>query len=142
MQRCNGASSEFVELYLGALQGAQISEGARASAASPYERPLEASRGPHDWLLEPLESGLWGFRGHLEVSWELLDELGAILGSHGAVLGRGWGRLGALLGRLQAILGPSWALLGTSRGPLVTLVRLLGTLSEPLGTWLTERSAM
>ena len=112
-------------------------------------RPLEASWGPHEWLLEPSRGGLWGSRGHLGASWgclgtswELLGDLGAVLSCHGAVLGRGWRHLGTLLGPLGAILRPSWALLGAFLGPLGSRVRHLGALSEPIGACLTERSAI
>ena len=106
-----------------------LSEGARASAASPLGkdshtrlsawqifrkrchpptllRPLEAPRGHHDWLLEFSGAGLWESRERLGASWGLLGALGADLGSHEAVLSRRWGRLGTLLGLRGAILGP------------------------------------
>ena len=77
----------------------------------PLLRPLEASWGPHEWLLELSGNGLFGSRGRLGASWGrlvaswgLLGDLGTVLGCHGTVLGRGWRRLGALLGPHGAIL--------------------------------------
>ena len=87
----------------------------RAYAIPPtLFRALEASRGPHEWLLEPSGGGLWGSRGRLVASWELLGDLGAVLGCHGAVLGHSWRRLVILLEPLEVILRSSWALLGAS----------------------------
>ena len=133
--------------FLGPLGSCRVIWGPSLAVAlsprgglAPYKRPLEASRGLHDWLLQLSGSGLWGSGGRLGASWELSGNLGAVLGSHGAVLGRCWGRLEAVLGLLGAIFGLSWALLGASSGAPGTPLKLLAASSDTFGTCVRERS--
>ena len=67
---------------------------------APYKRPLEASRGLHDWLLEPSGGGLWGSRGPLGGSW-------VTLGSSWAVMEPSWAAVGVVLRPSCGFLGPS-----------------------------------
>ena len=87
----------------------------------PLFRPLEASWGPHEWLLEPSGGvlgplgGILGPRGGSGVTWgSFWSRLKAVLGFSWALLGSSWGHLGVSWG----LLGPSWGRLEPSWGHL------------------------
>ena len=111
--------------------------GGKGGVRSSTRGLLEASWGPHCWLLEPSGNGPWGSQGPLGSSnvtwgpsWTVIVPSCAVVGGPlGAILGL----LRAILGLLRAILGSSCGLLGPSSGPLGTVVGIRGSLWKLFG---------